>query len=47
MYFDLAWSERLTVLIRGQTISVMGKIEKINQSDLQLTDCELIDDPSA
>ena len=42
MIFDNTWKERISILRKGQAITVIGKIEEINVMDLRMGNCELI-----
>jgi hypothetical protein len=43
MYFDKTWRDRLAVLRPGQSIHVIGQIERVDTVGVTLTKCELID----
>jgi hypothetical protein len=42
MYFDKEWVERLSVLKHGDAIRVIGEIEEIHRTHVQLHHCELV-----
>jgi hypothetical protein len=43
MIFGKEWRDRLSIMTPGQNITVMGKIDRIDSSGVQLGECELID----
>jgi hypothetical protein len=43
MVFSSKWKDRLLLLSKGQAISVLGKIARLDQSFLSLEDCEIVE----
>jgi hypothetical protein len=42
MYFNEDWRGRLEIIIQDQKISVVGRIDSVNNDTLMLEDCELV-----
>jgi hypothetical protein len=42
MYFDRTWDDRLAVLRRGTTITVLGQLERVSGVEVHLEHCELV-----
>jgi hypothetical protein len=45
MRFDMKWKDRLSVLSKKTTITVLGQIKRIQASHLSLHNCELLEIP--
>ena len=43
MYFDGTWDDRVAVLRRGDSITVIGQLERVNRDGVHLGNCELVD----
>jgi hypothetical protein len=42
MFFDAEWLERLSVLKHGDPVRIIGQIEEIHRTHIQLHHCELV-----
>lgn len=42
LFFDLKWKDHVSMLQKGQKITAVGQIEKIEPNELRLQSCELI-----
>jgi hypothetical protein len=42
MTFEPKWEEHISILRKGQTISIVGQIERIERFSVHLRSCELI-----
>ncbi len=43
MYFSKSWNQRLAALKEGDRVSIKGKIFKIDDDDVALDNCEIVD----
>jgi hypothetical protein len=43
MFFDAKWYDHISVLGKGSSATVLGKITSADQVSIRLDDCELID----
>jgi hypothetical protein len=42
LWFDTKWSERVGLLMMGQNVSAIGKINNISGIEIEMEDCELL-----